>query len=80
MASVVLLQPRLPEPMARNDIRLWSAVAAEVEAIADRVARRARARSLGEVSCALGRHTASELYACAAELRANIALLESVRG
>lgn len=73
MASPCPLDDMVPANAA-----LWGAVADEIEDIAARVAVRARNPRLGEIVQALGAHTARELSACAAELRANIALLEAV--
>ena len=70
---------RLHDP-ACDDVAVWGCVAAEIEAIAERVAERSRNRRLGPTVRALGLHTAGELASCAAELRANIALLEAYHG
>lgn len=66
---------RLHDP-ACDDVAVWGCVAAEIEAIAER----SRNRRLGPTVRALGLHTAGELASCAAELRANIALLEAHHG
>ena len=63
-----------------DDVALWTSVAAEIDAISHQVAARAQNRRLGPIVRALGLHTARDLASCAAELRANIALLESVHG
>jgi hypothetical protein len=56
---------------------LWDAVADRLEAIAADLAQRAGNPRLGEMARALGLHTAREIAACAAELRANITILEA---
>lgn len=73
MASLCVL-----DSMALDDVAVWNAVAGEIEAIAASLARRSRSPRLSRIVRGLGAHTAKELSACAAELRANIALLESV--
>ena len=78
MARLALV-PR-PEEIAPDDVALWDFVAIRLEALAEQVSERARNPRLGEITRALGRHTAGEIAACAAELRANIAVLEGYRG
>lgn len=69
-----------PEEIAPDDVALWDFVTARLKTIAGQVAERAQNPRLGEITRALGLHTAADIATCAAELRANIAILEGYRG
>lgn len=69
-----------PEEIAPDDVALWDFVAVRLDTFAEQVRERSKNPRLGEVTRALGQHTADEIAACAAELRANIAILEAFHG